>query len=92
MINPVNILNDRISKASELVTFALRSVIHSNRANKLNKIDLRKYRGNPKKKEQIRELMQKEAMKASCMRIHMLYVISQPIKINSYASRTTIRK
>ncbi len=88
--NPINILNDRISKATELATSAIRLAITVNRANKLQKIDLRKYRDRPEKKEQIMRMIAVSQMKVFALSSQGLIVSSQPIQTRTFESGCTI--
>ena len=82
--NPVNILNDRISKANEIAITAIRLTIEINRSNKLQKIDLRKYRGKPEKKEQISRMIAISQKRIFALIFNALIVESQPIQTKSF--------
>lgn len=79
MINPVSHFKNKLSWFTVVSELALRLSIHSARAHKLNKIDLRKYRGNPEKKERIRKLAFIQDQIASKFLISMHMVIMQPL-------------
>ena len=78
--NPINILNDTMQQAFQLIEMAIRAAIHCKRAKKFNKIDLRHYKSSPDKKERIRKIINLENLKA-------IYFLSQMI-----ISRQPIRK
>ena len=82
--NPVNILNDRMSKANEIATTAIRLTIEITRSNKLQKIDLRRYRGKPDKKEQIMRMIAISQKRIFAFIINGLIVESQPIQTKSF--------
>lgn len=82
--NPVNVLNDRMSKASEIATTAIRLTIEISRSNKLQKIDLRKYRGRPEKKEQIRRMISITQRRMFSFIFNGLITESQPIQTKSF--------
>ena len=86
--NPVNILNDHVTKALKITTIALRAKIHAKRANKLTKVDLRKYKANPEKKDRIRRIIISESIKARVLLSQMLIVSSQPIMRQAFENGT----
>jgi len=78
--NPINVFNERLSQAGEVLSLAIRSKLAKQRYNKLNKIDLRKYKGRPEKKEQIKRL-KNELMQRICWFLtQSIIVMSQPMK------------
>lgn len=88
--NPINIFNDIVDKAKAMFECSYILTIHSKRAQKLSKIDLRKYRGNPDKKNQIRKLIILEAAKAARLRFQLMIISSQPIIMQAFESGAII--
>lgn len=84
--NRLNIFLDTIGKAKDMIHYSYRMTIHSNRAQNLSKIDLRKYRGNPGKKSQIRKLILLEVTKAASLGMQLMIVASQPIRKHDFES------
>ncbi len=78
--NPINILNDTMQQASQLIEMAIRAAIHSKRASKINKIDLRHYKSSPEKKKRIRKIINSENMKAIYLISQMMIISNQPIR------------
>ena len=84
--NRLNIFLDTIGKAKAMIHYSYRMTIHSNRAQNLSKIDLRKYRGNPGKKSQIRKLILLEVRKAGSLSVQLTIIASQPIRKHDFES------
>ena len=79
MINPISHFKNRLDKLSFVAEYGIRSAIHSARAQKLNQIDLRKYRGNPEKKARIRRLIFIQNQIAFQFLVNMNMAIMQPL-------------
>ncbi len=77
--NPVNVLNDEVSKILQIAKLTLRTAIHSSRAKKFGKIDLRKYKSRPKDKKRIRAIIYIQSIKVRFLLIQMMIETSQPI-------------
>ena len=88
--NPINIFFDTVDKAKAMFECSYRMTIHSKRAQKLSKIDLRKYRGNPNKKIQIRKLIKLEISRAAGLSFQLIFLSSQPIRIQTFESGAII--
>ena len=92
MINPTVILQQGIQKASKLVITAMRYAIHSSRANKFKKIDLRKLKAYPEKKERIKKIINRNHFKAMSLLRDIRIISSQPIQTKSFAKGGEIAK
>ena len=84
MINPTVILQQRIQKASDLAVIALRCTIHTSRANRFKKIDLRKLKAYPEKKERIKKIIHQNQFKVWLLLNNWMMISSQPIKTKSF--------
>ena len=85
MINPAVILEQRIQKVTELAIIAIRCTIHTSRANKFKKIDLRKLKAYPEKKERIKSIICKNHFKAWLLLNNMMIISKQPIQTKSFS-------
>ncbi len=85
MINPTVILQQRIQQASEVAITAMRCDIHSSRANKFKKIDLRKLKAYPEKKARIRAIIWRNHLIARALLTNMIIISSQQIQTKSFA-------
>ena len=82
--NPINVLNDTMQQASQLIEMAIRAAIHSKRANRINKIDLRHYKSCPEKKKRIRKIINSENLKAIYLISQMIIISGQPIRKHDF--------
>ena len=82
--NPVNILNDTMLKATELMEIGIRITIHTKRAKKFSKIDLRHFKSKPERKNRIRLIIMSESLKAKILFNQMLVITSHPIRTQTF--------
>jgi len=90
MINPSIVIQQQLEKASQLAIIMIRGGIHTSRARKFSKIDLRKLKAYPEKKERIRTIIVKNHFKAWLLLSNMLMISSQPIQTKSFAEGSEI--
>ena len=90
MINPSIVIQQQLEKASQLAIIMIRGAIHTSRARKFNKIDLRKLRAYPEKKKRIRAIIIQNHLRAVYLLNDMLVIQSQPIQTKSFAAGSEI--
>lgn len=82
--NPINVLSDSIHQISCIAEFAFRLAIITARLLKFEKIDLRKYRGDPEKKERIKKIIDSLKLQQFNLYIQMLIIGKQPIQTHTF--------
>lgn len=85
MINPSIVIQQQFEKASQLAVIMIRIAIHTSRANKFKKTDLRKLRAYPEKKARIRKIIWKNRLIARALLMNKIIISSQPIQRKSFA-------
>ena len=90
MINPSIIIQQQFEKASQLAIIMIRCAIHSSRANKFTKIDLRKLKAYPEKKVRIRKIIMQNHLMTSALLTNLLIISSQSIQTKSFPKGSEI--
>lgn len=90
MINPSIVIQQQLEKASQLAIIMIRGAIHTSRARKFNKIDLRTLKAYPEKKKRIRAIVIQNHLRAIYLLNDMLIIRSQPIQTKSFSKGSGI--